>query len=368
MTTNTTPTPHRHTHPRPSALRSGKGWRACLCMLAFPLIASAQVAQSTSYYLPKVVARFTIKVEKTQYTPGRLATYARRYLKKDVPLQPYTAYRLIGTDLTPVAVPDTAKRFELAAGKKHSISKLCLADNGRLLAINAEAAAAQTEAPTFVPAQRAPLPDPANFMTEDMLNAGSHAKMAELVAREIYDIRDSRNQLNRGEADYMPKDGAQLRIMLANLARQEQALTRLFEGDTAIDTTYTTVDYLPTQEGQEVLFRLSAHLGPVDKDDLAGEPYYVSVKDNHTTPMPATASDNNREDKNDIGLRAARPGKITLTLSNTQHTIATYELSAPQFGTVETLSGELFGRKNSSRLVLDPLTGSIRTIEAIPAE
>ena len=41
---------------------------------------------------------------------------------------------------------------------------------------------------------------------------------------------------------------------------------------------------------------------------------------------------------------------------------------APQFGKVEALSGELFGKKQSSKLVLDPLYGSILSIEELPLE
>lgn len=60
--------------------------------------------------------------------------------------------------------------------------------------------------------------------------AGSTAKMAELVAKEIYNIRESKNALVRGQADNMPKDGEQLKIMLANLEEQEAAMTEMFSG------------------------------------------------------------------------------------------------------------------------------------------
>ena len=58
--------------------------------------------------------------------------------------------------------------------------------------------------------------------------ASSRAKMAELVAKEIYNIRESKNALLRGEADNMPQDGAQLKIMLDNLNLQERAMTEMF--------------------------------------------------------------------------------------------------------------------------------------------
>ena len=46
--------------------------------------------------------------------------------------------------------------------------------------------------------------DPRKFLTEEILMASSRAKMAELVAKEIYNIRESKNALLRGEADNMP--------------------------------------------------------------------------------------------------------------------------------------------------------------------
>ena len=69
-------------------------------------------------------------------------------------------------------------------------------------------------------------------MTEEILIAGSTAKMAELVAKEIYNIRESKNSLTRGQADYMPKDGAALKLMLDNLDEQEQAMMQMFAGTT----------------------------------------------------------------------------------------------------------------------------------------
>ena len=345
-----------------------KAWGVLFLLLFIPLFASAQSVEGTSYYLPKAVARFTIKVEKTQYTSGRLATYAPRYLKKNVQQEPTVTYRLIGMDMTQLAVPDTAKHFQLIIEKKRSINKVTRGDNGQLLAINADAQPMEVVTPTFTPAPRPRPINPKDLMSEEILNAGSNAKMAELTAREIYDIRDSRNQLSRGEADFMPKDGTQLRMMLANLDRQEQGLSQLFEGVVTRDTTWTTIDFLPTTEGQEVLFRLSKHLGLVDKDDLSGVPYYINVEDHHTAATQQPAPANKKEDKNDIGLRVSQPGKITMTVHCDNQTIGTYELSAPQFGTVESLIGDLFGRKNSSRIILDPLTGSIRTIEAIPVD
>ena len=163
----------------------------------------------------------------------------------------------------------------------------------------------------------------------------------------------------------MPKDGTQMAIMLNNLSKQETALTQLFTGVTVKDTTWTNIDFVPTQEGRQVLFRLSKWLGLVDADDLSGEPYMISVTDNHTVAAPQPTAENKKEDKNDIGLRVCQPSKIQVAVTHGQQVVVNGELLAPQFGTIESLSGELFGKKQSAKLILDPLTGGVKNIQAI---
>ena len=324
---------------------------------AFAMQASAQSVEGTDYYLPKTMLRFTVKVEKTQYTPGQFAKYAMRYIRQNVSEEASTSYRVIGLEMDPVAVPDTTKHFTLQLDKKHSITDVTRAPNGQLLAVNTEAQPLRPVVRRFSPAARPKAVNPADFMTADILNASN-----------TYDIRDSRSQLAKGEADYMPKDGEQLKTMLRNLDTQEQSLTTLFTGTVVKDTAWTTIDYLPVKEGEEVLFRFSKRLGLVDADDYAGAPYYIRVVDEHTVaPAASVAEDEKKkkEDKNDIGLRVNQPSKMKITVSCDQQPVGTFEAAAPQFGTVESLSGELFGKKQSTRLVLDPLSGSVKKIEGL---
>lgn len=164
-----------------------KTWAASLftmAMAAFMQPATAQSVEGTTYYLPKATVLFTVKVEKTTYTPGRFAPYALRYLKKNVQQEPVTTYRLIGITMQQNAVADTAKHFTLTVDKKHSIDKVSRAADGMLLAINADAKPVDIAAPTFTPAPKPKPLNPNDFMNEDILNAGSTAKMAELSAKE----------------------------------------------------------------------------------------------------------------------------------------------------------------------------------------
>ena len=340
------------------------------------LSASADAVEGIKYCLPKTALHFRVTVEKTQYKPGEYAAYARRYLKKNVSQEPQTTYRILGIQMTPKAMPDTSKQFTLLIDKKHSISHVERTDDGRLLAINTTATKPNEDTPELangtqiISGQYAAPLNPRDYMTQDILQAGSTAKIAELTAQEIYDIRDSRNQLSRGEADYMPKDGSQLKMMLANLNTQEEALVQLFEGTTQKDTIAVGFDFVPEKEGQSVLFRFSKWLGVVDSDDLSGEPYYIVVADNHSVnDNSANAAgqdeEKKKEDKNDIGLRTNMPGKATVKVVYNGQDVDSYSVVLPQFGSTENLSGDLFGKKQSAKIVLSPVTGSIVSIDQI---
>lgn len=336
-----------------------------LLLLMVPMAMSAQSIEGTSYMLPKNGLRVTVKVEKTTYTPGRLCQYANRYMRAAVPQESATTYRIIGMEMDETVEPDTAKKFTLTTDKKHSIGKVCCSPSGQLLAINTDAQPYVVPERSFTAAKPVAQPNPADFMTEEILSAGSTAKMAELTAKEIYDIRESRNALSRGEADNLPKDGAQLALMYENMNRQEKALSQLFYGTTVKDTTWTQVGYMPMKEGSAILFRFSKHYGLVEADDLSGQPCYINVSDQHTAVAPAQPEDPKKEDKNDIGLRVSLPSKIKVTVTANGQTLASHEMYAAQFGYVDALSGELFGKKQSSEIVIDPKTGSMRSIKAL---
>ena len=61
-----------------------------LAILLSNTFVRAQSIEGTPYCLPMNGARFTVKVEKTQYTPGRFCQYSMRYLKQNVGLEPST--------------------------------------------------------------------------------------------------------------------------------------------------------------------------------------------------------------------------------------------------------------------------------------
>lgn len=324
-----------------------------------------EVTEGVSYYLPKTALRFVLLVEKTSYTPGDFAIYSERYLKRSVSTEPGTSFSLLSYKLETAGVPDKEKTFFAKMDQKHSITSIDKDDSGVLLAVNT-AKSTSKEYARFVAAKKEKPLVPRDYMTQDILSAGSTAKMAELTALEIYDIRDNRNLLNKGQADFMPQDGEQLRIMLRNLDTQERALSQLFLGRTERDTFEVEVMYIPTEEVKdEVVFRFSTKLGVVDNDDLAGVPYCISVEDYHIVPS-LNVGDEMQNDKAGSGVCVNLPGKIKVTLSQGGKPLCNYDLYAAQFGQTEELGTSLFSKKYTTTLRLSPVTGNAEHIETVP--
>ncbi len=326
---------------------------------------SVNEAEGTGYYLPRTELRFTVRMEKTTYTPGEYALYAEKYLRMtNVSMKPSVTYRIIDFKVNSVGERDTSKFYVAPTDSKHNIQSLRLDDNGTLLAINAEPKVVSMPEP-FKPAPKPKAINPRDYMTEDILTAGSSAKMAELCALEIYDIRDSRNLLNRGQADFMPNDGEQMRIMLNNLDMQEAGFLQLFKGITDKDTIDAVIQFVPTKTTErQLLFRFSKWLGVTDADDLAGNPYFISVEDKHITAQIQETLLNTKKQKDNVGLFVNVPGKIKVSLYDGEKEWTAYELYAAQFGRTEALSEELFSKKMFTNLVLNPVTGSIESIES----
>ena len=113
----------------------------------------------------------------------------------------------------------------------------------------------------------------ASVLTEEMLISGSTAKMAEVAAKQIYRIRESRMDLSTGDSDQKPADGEALKLMLQQLDEQERNLTALFMGTTQTQTVVKHFTWIPQGEtANEVVFRISDISGIVGKTDLSGDP------------------------------------------------------------------------------------------------
>ena len=327
-------------------------------------------AEGAVYFLPKTAVNITIQVEKTTYTPGDFCLYAERFLRiKDVSPTPDVSYRITAIRQEAVAVADTAKRYAVKFDARTSAANIRLSDNCILLGINTDdevkdRSLLQNQSHTSHLSTPASLPNPRQYMNEETLTAGSTAKMAELTAQDIYEIRESRSLLVRGQADNMPKDGEQLRLMLNQLDVQDRALTSLFTGVLIKDTVEQVFTIVPENNiNHEILFRFSQKLGLVDKDDLAGVPYYINIENLRTVPLPESV-DPKKKLKPVSGIFVNVPGRLRSSVSDSQAVLISNDFPAGQFGNVELLSGALFNKRYTTRLWLNPISGAIERLDA----
>jgi len=329
--------------------------------------------EGVKYFLPQTALRVTVVAEKTVTTPGNLNKYAFRYLRlKDVPTEPQTHWAIQDIKVEPFGMPDPEKAFNVKVNSKTVAPLVSLTHDGILLAINTDA---QEEELPALP-QSVPAPAPLNakqYMNQEMLSAGSTAKLAELCAQEIYDIRDSRNALVRGEADNTPKDGEQLRLMLTQLETQATALEQLFSGTTQVSTEVFSFTFLPTEETEkEVLFRFSQLLGVVDKDDLSGQPVYIQIK--NLGGLPAKLEEPANEKKKVLAFLSKKhdtekgvfynvAAREAVSVFDINQTYVNLECSMGQFGYTEVLSHVLFDRRPTTRVTFYQENGGLKKLE-----
>ncbi len=263
-------------------------------LFAASMICDAQVSVFTpsvtsdgiNYMLPKTALRAEVSAIKVIYMPGEYSRYAERYLHMSgAKAEAEVAWEVTGLKVCQVGVPDTLKRYSVKAKDKNFLPKVQLTEDGIIQAINTVVGSVPEGVSDGYSTHHKL--NYKKYLTEEMLAATSTSKMAELIAAEILEIRESKSAILRGQAESMPKDGVSMKLILDELNAQEEAYTQLFVGYT--DTVYCSAAFtvVPQEDVEkEVFFRFSKRLGFVDDDDYAGEPYYYSFADEHTVTLP----------------------------------------------------------------------------------
>lgn len=315
---------------------------------------------SIEYTLPKTAVRVVVTATKTETTAGAYAPYADKFLGiSNAPQANQVTWQIEKTELDATAVPDTSRRYQIVFNEKGLMPTMYLSSAGSLVAVNAIPSADLPASPTSIPVViSTPLKvRPQDMMNEEILNAGSAAKRAELVSREIFSIRESRQDLLRGEAATTPPDGVSLKLMLDNLDSQEQSLLSLFQGETTVTRYVREFIFIPSEASTDnVLFRFSSHYGFVDSDDLSGAPYYMDVKIIEDTRE--IALDLKKAQK---GIAYCEPGRALVTLRSGVGSLAEKEMKMSQFGRVNQLPINQFtDKKAPSSATFSAITGAIQ--------
>lgn len=320
--------------------------------------------EGVCYYLPRTAFRVTVIAERTTVRPGDFYMYADRFLRlQNVPTEESVQWSLKSITLEPFGKPDREKAYSIKLKSKTVAPLVGLSHDGILLSINTDAD--ESFLPELPKPEQGKAPEnPRSYMTQEILAAGSKAKMAELCAQEIYDIRESKNALVRGEADNTPKDGAQLKLMLDQLDHQAAVLESLFSGTSQTDTEVFSFFYDPAQETErDVLFRFSQKLGVLDADNLAGEPVAVTVKVQETIPAAIPSEEvAKKRAKMERGVYYNVPARTSISINYKGKEYVSMETPMGQFGVVEMLSNTLFDKKTTTQVTFFQTTGGTKDV------
>lgn len=318
-----------------------------------------------TYMLPKTELEIVLQITRHTYTPGVFSQYAGRYLQqRQVSTEPEEHWTLDNIQLNTVGTPDRERVYFVKLKDKTVAPLMELTEDGIVRSINLPFSGTPAKQPeNSIDRQEKQLPDPSKFLTEEILLAGSTAKQAELVAKEIYLMRESRNDLLRGDAENTPQDGMQLKLMLDNLEEQEQALTEMFTGHTSKQTKDVSIRITPAEMKDEVAFRFSQKLGLLDKDNLAGEPYYLTITNLNTPSLPTYEETDGKKKDELEGVAYNMPGRAKITLKQGNHLLLETETPLTQFGTIEYLAPVLFNKNSTTTVLFDTTTGGLLKVD-----
>ena len=326
----------------------------CLSLSAQPEMTQLKPGQTPDgvvYYLPKTAIAITVQVEKT---PGQFARYAERYLHlSGVVQEEQISQRIVSCEVSSFGVRDTSKCYSVRLKGKAETAEIRLSEQGTLLAVNDEPLSYSIPTLSTLKLQTSNFKLQTSLLSSEALAAGSTAKMAEITAQQIQELQERRQQLATGEADEMPQDEHQLRLMLQQIDQKCAQLMTHFTGTTRRDSSEHVLTFCPDKEiNHQVLFRISRRLGLVDKDDLSGIPYYIDLKNLSPAEHPAP------ENKKQTGFYVNVPGMSQLTISQDDQTLAQFQVPLAQFGFTELRDGDLF-RRFVTHLQLHPATGAV---------
>lgn len=336
------------------------------------------------YYLPQTGLHVSVTQRTIVETPGEFARYAQHCLGiKEVITQQSTRREIVGVQATAFTQPDPSQRYCIQAlrpvysEKAKTIApmpqiKVATTPEGLLRAVNMEPTATwptkscpeassclQTQA---AGCEKAPVGAP---LTQEMQLAGSTLRMAELAAKQIFSLRETRLALIQGEVENMPSDGAGLALMLQQLDETEKAYTELFTGSRRESCQTIRFDIVPEKGlGRQVVFRFSSQKGAVGKDDLSGRPVYLNlgprseapltqVRDSFMVERP-TKKTPARMEALPVGLYYYQPVQTAFSIVDAEQTYFEGQCCFAQEGDLLFLEAA-----SDIKVELDPATGAI---------
>ena len=277
-----------------------------------------------TYMLPKTEIEIVLQTTKHTYTPGEFCRYADRYLRlNNVSAEPEEFWTLDKIETRIAGIPDKDNVYFVKMKDKTVAPLMELTEDGIVRSINIPFSDKPAAKMPVAKATESNI-DPRSFLTEEILMSNTSVK-----------------------------------LMLDNLNQQETAMTEMFSGKIKKEPKTFTIRLTPKEMKDEVAFRFSKKLGVVANNDLAGEPYYISVTDLKNPDVSATEEGKKKVD----GVAYNLPGKAQVTLVYNNKKLFDDQLPITQFGTVEYLAPVLFNKNSTIKVLFDTATGGLIKVD-----
>lgn len=330
--------------------------------------ATKSAGYGVEYFLPKTVLTVSVEYSKITRKAGLYAKYAEKFLgldEKSVISEDLMYYRLDRINVKSKGIPDKKESYLVEFKAKTTAPFVYLTEDGLICTINAEYEMPKSVSQSIKTKdiEIFPVVNVQSLFTEEYLHAGSTLKMAEVASKQIYKLRESRNDMLTGDAENAPRDGEGMKLVLATLEAQEKAMVKLFTGTTSIEKFDSEFEVEPMSDlSKEVLFRFSKHSGLVDANDLSGNPVYINVikideESGYLEP------DSKKKAKEPESIVYNVPGKASVEIFYGSNSLFKNTIQITQFGKKQILAASLFEDKKAPvKIYFYPNTGAIKQI------
>lgn len=335
-------------------------------LLIVSSIAKSQVVyegkSNLIYSLPQTELVIHVTSELVTEIPGKFYQYSERYLAaSEVITVEKQYYRIKSIHFETRTVPDPKRTFNISPSKKSVTNNITVNEAGLLCGVNVQPTSNYSSKGVMQSLEKENISQTIMPIGEDVLQAGSVMKMAEGVAKQIYRLRENREDILSGDVDYTPSDAVSLRAMLEEISNQEKALTELFVGITNTKLIDQTLIFKPTGAmNHQVLFRYSSLSGVIDHNDLSGDPYFINVS---YTPIELVKADKKQKTAKET-LYSVVPVLANIEINDfNDKQLYQQNISIPQLGVLMPIPIETMDKY--SKAYVSPENGRLLSIEQV---
>ncbi|MDR2928684.1 MAG: DUF4831 family protein [Cytophagaceae bacterium] len=319
------------------------------------------------YYLPKTVVRVEVTAEKEVVKTGAFYRFSQRFLNiSDVITEDKEEWRITGAKVSTFGVPDETKLFRVSTQGAPAMAAMSLTENGILQRVNIPHEKRVKLPKSSRTSEKIISLSDVHFndvpFTEEQLIKSSTTAMAEEVAKEIYRLRQIKNQMLKGDIESLPPDAGAYKITFEEIEKQENAYLKLFTGIVEKQTVTRVYEFVPDDSHSlnTVLLRFSPQNGFLENMDVSGTPVYIEIEVD-TVQKQNYLSMEDKKSVNTSGLAVCNPATGKVKIIDRTLLLAETNVQLGQFGQLYRLPADLLDNTDAG-IMLDDATGAVKEI------